>query len=74
MFLTRKRKSFGVFDFFRAQKHCCGADPGENFIVAPDPATSTPTPAPTLLYSKPKLLKGVKVNIRSHILFSSDSV
>jgi hypothetical protein len=41
---------------------------GENFDVAP--AAS----APTLLYSRSKIFKGVKGNIRSDILFSSDSL
>jgi hypothetical protein len=41
--------------------------PGENF----DAATA---PAPTLLNSKPKIFKEIKVNIRSDILFSSDTV
>jgi hypothetical protein len=38
---------------------------GENFYAAP---------APTLLYSRSKFLKVIKVDIRSDILFSSDSV
>jgi hypothetical protein len=41
--------------------------PGENFDAAP-------APAPTLLYSRSKNFKGVKGNIRSDILFSSDSL
>jgi hypothetical protein len=40
---------------------------GENFDAAP-------ALAPTLRYSKPKFFKGLKVNIKSDILFSSDSV
>jgi hypothetical protein len=39
--------------------------PGENFDAAP---------APTLLYLRSKFFKGVKGNIRSNILFSSDSL
>jgi hypothetical protein len=38
---------------------------GEKFDAAP-------APAPTLLYSKPNFLKGIKVNVMSDILFSSD--
>jgi hypothetical protein len=44
---------------------------GENFDMAPVPAA----PAPTLLYSRSKFFQGVKrTNIRSNILFSSDSL
>jgi hypothetical protein len=43
--------------------------PGKNFDAATAPALA---PAPT--YSRPKFLKGVKVNISSDILFSSYSV
>jgi hypothetical protein len=46
--------------------------PGENFDAAPAPAA--PAPAPTLLYIRPKFLKGIKVNIKSDILFYSFSV
>jgi hypothetical protein len=45
--------------------------PGENFYAAP--ATPSPAPAPTLLY-RSKIFKGVKGNIRSDNLFSSDSL
>jgi hypothetical protein len=41
--------------------------PGENFDAAP-------APAPTLLYSKQIKFKGIKINLMSDILFSSDSV
>jgi hypothetical protein len=37
--------------------------PGENFGAAPA------APAPTLLYSKSKFLKGIRVNIMYDILF-----
>jgi hypothetical protein len=40
-----------------------------HFYAAPAPA-----PAPTLLYSRSNIFKGVKGNIRSDILFSSDSL
>jgi hypothetical protein len=39
---------------------------GKNFYAAPAPA---PAPAPTLLYKSSKFLKGIKVNLRSVILF-----
>jgi hypothetical protein len=45
--------------------------PGGNFDAAPasaDPA-SAPASPPNLLYSKPKFLKGIKVNIRSEFFF-----
>jgi hypothetical protein len=49
--------------------------PEENFETLP--ATAAPEApaalAPTLLYSQPKFLKGMKVNLRSDT-FSSDSV
>jgi hypothetical protein len=53
-----------------AEPHHIYADPapGENFDDVPVAM------APTLLYSKPKIFEGIKVNIRSDILFSSDSV
>jgi hypothetical protein len=35
---------------------------------------AAPAPAPSLLYSREKFLKGIKVNIRSDILFSFYSV
>jgi hypothetical protein len=37
-------------------------------------ALADPAVAPTLLFGRSKLFKGIKVNIRSEILFSSDSV
>jgi hypothetical protein len=45
--------------------------PGKNFYAAPSPAALAL--APTLLNSKQKNFKGIKVNIRADILFTSDS-
>jgi hypothetical protein len=44
--------------------------PAENF----DAAQAAPASAPTLLYSRSKIFKGEKGNIRSDILFSSNSL
>jgi hypothetical protein len=44
--------------------------PGKNFNTAPSPAAL----APTLLNSKQKNFKVIKVNIRIDIFFTSDSV
>jgi hypothetical protein len=48
--------------------------PGENFDAAPAALALAPAPAPTLLYSRSKIFKEVKGNIRFNILFSSDSL
>jgi hypothetical protein len=50
-----------------AEPHNFYADPapGENLDAAP----AAPAPTPTLLYSKSKCLKGIKVTIRSEIFF-----
>jgi hypothetical protein len=42
--------------------------------AAPAAPAASAAAAPILLYSKPKILKGIKVYIRYDILFSSDSV
>jgi hypothetical protein len=51
-----------------------------HFYAAPAPASdenfdaAPAAPAPTLLYSRSKIFKGAKSNIRSDILFSSDTL
>jgi hypothetical protein len=47
---------------------CAASNPDENFDAAP----AATAPAPSLLNSKPKFFKGIKVNY--HILFATDSV
>jgi hypothetical protein len=48
--------------------------PGENFYAPQAPAAMASAPAHTLLYSRSKVLKGIKVDINSDILFASDPV
>jgi hypothetical protein len=52
-----------IFPSFAELHHFYAAPaPGKNFDVAS-------APAPTLLYSRPKFFKDIKVNIRSDIFF-----
>jgi hypothetical protein len=53
------------------RKQCCGA---ASFLCGSGRNNFYAAPAPTLLYIMPTILKEVKFNIRSDILFSSDPV
>jgi hypothetical protein len=63
--LTIGKEKMHTFKIFMPHYFYAAAAPIENFDAAP---------APTQPYCKLKFVKGIKANIRSGILFSSDSV
>jgi hypothetical protein len=70
---TKVNIRIAVFSCFILMIETSVAEP-HHFYAAPTASENfDEAPAPTLQYSEPKFLKGIKVNISSGILFSSDS-